>query len=425
MFRRGLVLSKKQSPLSSIIHSQNKLNPSSINSQLKTKNIIVKRNTVGVYSPYEYSIGGGESYISAIISFFIKNGAREVYFFNNTNSSLYNKTLEYYFTPQERRVIIKKTLDDLKYYKDAFTFFIHMSNRKESNINFRLGKKQIYHCQFPVDINSEWNSSATFRQNYDMVIVNSDFTLKYYKKCSTNHFNPNKIRILYPCCVNNVDVSLNNSVNNSISVNNSVSVNKSGEKIIFVTIGRIFENMKYNNNNNKYHDIIIRIFNRIQQGYSNYELHIIGSVKSEKWLKYLNNIKNNNSNIFIHTNLQNNKKNKILEKANYIIHAAGIDKNEDKFPAMFEHFGISIIEGLMYNCIPICTNGGFPKIYIKDGENGYLFNTGNDLYNIINSILNKSTTLDVNKVIDINKRIVERFSYKNYCARFNSILMSV
>ena len=115
----------------------------------------------------------------------------------------------------------------------------------------------------------------------------------------------------------------------------------------------------------------------------------------------------------------------LLEKANYIIHAAGIDKNEDKFPAMFEHFGISIIEGLMYNCIPICTNGGFPKIYIKDGENGYLFNTGNDLYNIINSILNKSTTLDVNKAIDINKRIVERFSYKNYCARFNSILMSV
>ena len=417
MFRRGLVFSKKQSPLSSIIHSQNKLNPSSINSQLKTKNIIVKRNTVGVYSPYEYSIGGGESYISAIISFFIKNGAREVYFFNNTNTSLYNKTLEYYFTPQERRVIIKKTFDNLHEYKGAFTIFIHMSNRKESNINFRLGKKQIYHCQFPVDINSEWNSSATFRQNYDMVIVNSDFTLKYYKKCSTNHFNPNKIRILYPCCVNNVDVSLNNSVNNS--------VNKSGDKIIFVTIGRIFENMKYNNNNNKYHDIIIRIFNRIQQGYSNYELHIIGSVKSEKWLKYLNNIKNNNNNIFIHTNLQNNKKNKILEKANYIIHAAGIDKNEDKFPAMFEHFGISIIEGLMYNCIPICTNGGFPKIYIKNGENGYLFNTGNDLYNIINSILNKSTTLDVNKAIDINKKIVERFSYKNYCARFNSILMSV
>jgi glycosyltransferase involved in cell wall biosynthesis len=419
MFKRGLVLSKKQSPLSSIIHSQNKLNPSSINSHLKQKNIIVKRNTVGVYSPYEYSIGGGESYISAIISFFIKNGAREVYFFNNTNSSLYNKTLEYYFTPQERRVIIKKTLDDLKYYKNAFTFFIHMSNRKESNINFRLGKKQIYHCQFPIDINSEWNSSATFRQNYDMVIVNSDFTLKYYKKCSTNHFNPNKIRILYPCCVNNVDVSVNTSVNNSININ------KSGEKIIFVTIGRIFENMKYNNNNNKYHDIIIRIFNRIQQGYSNYELHIIGSVKSEKWLKYLNNIKNNNSNIFIHTNLQNNKKNKILEKAKYIIHAAGIDKNEDKFPAMFEHFGISIIEGLMYNCIPICTNGGFPKIYIKDGENGYLFNTGNDLYNIINSILNKSTRLDVNKAITINKGIVERFSYKNYCARFNSILMSI
>jgi glycosyltransferase involved in cell wall biosynthesis len=395
MFNRSLVLSNKRPPLRNTLTSPN------------------KPNTIGVYSPYEYSIGGGESYISAIMSFFIKNGASEVYFFNDTPNPMYSKTLEYYFTPQERRRIIKKTYDNLKEYKSAFACFIHMGNEKESTLNLRLGKKQIYHCQFPNDFKTGWNSNVSFQQNYDMVIVNSDYTYEHYIQCSKGHVNPNKVHILYPCCINNT--SVNTSVN--------ISVNKSGEKIIFVTIGRIFENEK--NNNNKYHDIIIRIFNRIQQGYSNYELHIIGSVKSDKWLKYLNNIKNKNSNIFIHTNLQNNKKNSILEKANYIIHAAGIDTNENIFPSMFEHFGISIIEGLMYNCVPICTNGGFPKFYINDRENGYLFNTGNDLYNIISSILNKTTTLNVNKAIDINKKIAERFSYKNYCVKMNSILMSI
>ena len=426
MFKRSFGLSNKRSPMkqtSSLIHSRNKLIPSNnINKISNTNNInninnrnSYKSNSVGVYSPYEYSVGGGESYISAIISFFIKNGAREVYFFNNTQIPLYNKTLEYYFTPQERTRIIKKKSQDLQDYKQTFRFFIHMANEKESNINFRLGKKQIYHCQFPFDYNSGWRSSATFRNNYDMVVVNSDFTYNYYKNCSKGYFNPNKIRILYPCCVNNVNV------HNVTSVNNDVNVNNPGEKIIFVTIGRIFENIV--RANNKYHDKIIRIFNRINKDYSNYELHIIGSVKSNRWLQFLNSIKNNN--IFIHPDIKNEEKKNILKKANYIIHAAGMDENENNAPSMFEHFGISVIEGLMYNCIPICTNGGFPRFYIKHGENGYLFNNGGDLYNIVCSILNKTLSLDVRKAIDINKVIVERFSYKNYCSRFNSILSSV
>ena len=408
MFKRSLVLSNKRVPFRNTLTSP-------------TTRPTTKPKSVGVYSPYEYSIGGGESYISAIMSFFIKTGASEVYFFNDTPNPLYSKTLEYYFTPAERGRIIKKTYQDLHHYIRAFTFFIHMANEKESNLNMRLGKKQIYHCQFPNDFRTGWKASASFRRNYDLVIVNSDYTYKHYRQYSNGHVNPNKIHILYPCCVNNTSVN-NTSVNNNIV--KSVNIGKSGEKIIFVTIGRIFENMK--NNNNKYHDKIIRVFNRIQHaGNAKYELHIIGSVKSDKWLQYLNTLKHGNNNVFIHTNLSNDAKNNILAKASYIIHAAGMDENENVFPSMFEHFGISIIEGLMYKCIPICTNGGFPKFYIKHGENGYLFNNGGDLYNIVNSILNNTTTLNRDKAISTNTGIVERFSYKNYCIRMNSILLSI
>lgn len=368
-------------------------------------------NKIGIYSPYEYSVGGGESYISAIISFFIKNGTKEVYFFNKTIDEVFNKTLEYYFTPQERSRIVKKPYRDIIMYKNKFDFFIHMSNNKESEFNFRFGKKQIYHCQFPFDFNTRWVSNVNLKNNYDMIIVNSDFTFNYYKNCSKFIFNPYKIRILYPCCVNNTDV------NN----NNNVILNKSGEKITFVTIGRIFENEKMANN--KYHDKIINVFKRISNNYTNFELHVIGSVKSEKWLQHLISLKG--SNVFIHPNLKNEEKNKLLAKANYLIHATGMDENESAVPFVFEHFGISVIEGLTYNCVPICTNGGFPRFYIKHGENGYLFKDGNELYDIISSVLNKTTTLDVNKAIDINKGIVDRFSYKNYCATLASILLSM
>ena len=296
-------------------------------------------------------------------------------------------------------------------YKHQFDFFIHMSNNKESEFNYRLGTKQIYHCQFPFDFNTRWNSNVNFKNNYDMVIVNSEFTFNYYKNCSKYIYNPYKIRILYPCCVNNTDV------NN----NNNIILNKSSEKIIFVTIGRIFENEKMANN--KYHDKIINVFNRFSKEYSNFELHVIGSVKSERWLQHLNSIKG--SNVFIHPNIKNEEKNEILANANYIIHAAGMDENESSVPFVFEHFGISIIEGLSYNCIPICTNGGFPRFYIKNGENGYLFKDSNELYNIISKILNKTTILDVNKAININKGIVERFNYNNYCSTLASIILSM
>ena len=374
----------------------------------------ISYNKIAIYSPYEYSIGGGESYISAIISFFIKNGTKEVFFFNKTDDAVFYKTLEYYFTAQERSLIVKKPYRDIIMYRNKFDFFIHMSNDKESEFNFRLATKQIYHCQFPFDFDKRWNSNVNLKNNYDMIIVNSDFTFNYYKNCSKYIFNPYKIRILYPCCVNNTDVNNVNNVNKNI-------LTKKSEKIIFVTIGRIFENEKMANN--KYHDKIINVFNRISKDYTNFELHIIGSVKSERWLQYLNSIKG--SNIFIHPNLKNEEKNKILARTNYIIHATGMDENESAVPFVFEHFGISVIEGLSYNCIPICTNGGFPRFYIKNGENGYLFKSGDELYNIILSILNKTATLDVNKAIDINKGVVDRFTYNNYCSTLASIILSI
>jgi glycosyltransferase involved in cell wall biosynthesis len=175
--------------------------------------------------------------------------------------------------------------------------------------------------------------------------------------------------------------------------------------------------------NNKHHDRIIRIFNQIHKKYSNYELHIIGTIQTLDWYKYLENIKNGN--IYIHPNLKDVEKQNILTKADYIIHAAGMDENESINPFVFEHFGISIIEGLEKKCIPICTNGGFPKHYIKHEENGYLFKDGNDLYNVIDKILGRNTILDFKRAIDNNDKIVDKYTYKNYCSNLASILLTI
>jgi len=380
-------------------------------------NVGMKCDKLGIYSPYDYIVGGGESYISNIISFFIKNGTKEVIFLSNTSDDVYKKTLEFYFTDSERQLITKIHPLHIPEYRDKFDFFIHMSNSKETNINFRLGKKQLFHCQFPFDLHGSWKSNFSLRHNYDAVVLNSEFTLEHYKKCSKNMFPLEKIHILYPHCykkTNDKPISEKNNIN-------KININNPTDKVIFVSIGRIFTYNKMANN--KHHDKIIKVFNRIHQTHTNYELHIIGTVQSANWCDYLNNIANEN--IFIHPNLKDENKTKYLQEANYIIHAAGMDDNEMTNPFVFEHFGISVIEGLENKCIPICTDGGFPKHYIKHEENGYLFKDGNDLYRIIDNILGKKTTLQLDKAIEINNAIVARFTYEKYCSSLASVLLNM
>ena len=366
---------------------------------------------VAIYSPYDYIIGGGESYLSNIISFFIANGAKEVIFFNHTPDAIYEKTINYFFSTDERRIIFKKETRSILNYinKGYFDYFIHMSNSKESEFNFRLGKKQIFHCQFPFDLHLAWKTADAMKKNYDAVLVNSEFTLEHYKKCSATMFPPERIHVLYPCC--------NKSIIDKSIIDKSIINNKT----IFVTIGRIFAYHKMANN--KHHDRIIRIFNELNKKYANYELHIIGTVQSNDWNTYLKSIAHGNGNIYIHPDAKDSDKQHILGKAHYIIHAAGMDENEMINPFVFEHFGITLIEGLETKCIPICTNGGFPKYYIKHEENGYLFKDGNDLYNIVDKILGGNTSLDVDKAIETNKKIAERFNYKNYTSTLAFLLL--
>ena len=367
---------------------------------------------IGIHSPYDYTIGGGESYLSNIILFFIKNGAKKIIFFSNTDNNKYYETLDHYFSKKEQKYIVKTEVLEIFQYKNKnkLDLFFHMSNGKESDIHFRIAKKQIFHCQFPFDLNNPWENGYSLKNNYDIVLLNSDFTLDNYRKTSKNMFPVEKIHILYPLCYKN-----------DSSKNSHIFKDKPNDKIIFVTIGRIF---KYDKGaNNKHHDKIIRIFNKILYDFSNAELHIIGSIVHQDWYDYLNNIKH--ANIYIHPDINNITKNNILKKTHYIIHAAGLDKNEIVNPYVFEHFGISIIEGMRYNCIPICTDGGYPKYYINHNENGYLFKTMDDLYDIISNIVTKNIKLDMEKAIKQNNKLIEQFNDINYYSTMSNILINI
>ena len=62
----------------------------------------------------------------------------------------------------------------------------------------------------------------------------------------------------------------------------------------------------------------------------------------------------------------------LFARASVYWHATGFSVNE---PAAQEHFGITIIEGMAAGAVPVVYNSGGPPEIITSGENGYLFNT--------------------------------------------------
>jgi len=90
---------------------------------------------------------------------------------------------------------------------------------------------------------------------------------------------------------------------------------------------------------------------------------------------------------------------KLYGKAKIFWSASGYGVNENKEPDRVEHFGITVVEAMASGCVPVIFNAGGHKEIIKDGINGYLWNTISEF---------KNKTMEIQK----NKRILDEFSEK-------------
>lgn len=241
--------------------------------------------SVAVYSPYEYTRGGGEFYISNLMKYFIKNGYM-IMFFNPSNNKTADETFDMYMSEYEKQHI--KLIHCEMLYNNEFKeslnvdYFVYMSNSAIPDF-IGIGKYNIYHCQFPFDYENphimkkyinDIDRINTIINSYNLFIVNSDFT----KECIVDHYgkisctNQNKIKVLYPVC----DIE-----------KNKISIGKKNPGT-FCMIGRIFKHDP--DANNKFFVVAIDVFNKIDE---DYELNIIGSVKNaDYYAKLCKKIKN-------------------------------------------------------------------------------------------------------------------------------------
>jgi len=164
-------------------------------------------------------------------------------------------------------------------------------------------------------------------------------------------------------------------------------------------------------------DKIINAFNSSNN--KDYSLHIIGACFSEKWVQYLKSL--SKPNVKFHINCSEQEKINILNNTKFIINAVGLDRNKDTEAFAYEHFGISMIEGINCGCIPISVNGGFPETYVKNDSSRLIFSSMSELVTILNtiSISPHAYTFD----LYYYRNILQSFTKDAYIKRLNNIIM--
>ncbi|MEO8456428.1 MAG: methyltransferase domain-containing protein [Chloroflexota bacterium] len=129
----------------------------------------------------------------------------------------------------------------------------------------------------------------------------------------------------------------------------------------------------------KAHITMIQAFKQlVDRGLKGWKLVLAGAVVDEGEEAYKNHLAKQawGYPIEFAINLPAKDLHKLFAKASIYWHATGFSVNQ---PAAQEHFGIVIIEGMAAGAVPISFNSGGPPEIITSGEDGYLFNTLEEL----------------------------------------------
>ena len=310
-----------------------------------------------VRTPYGLNIGGGEKYILDICNYFLKEKQCFIVLEVSEKKDIAHKTIKTLLGPDAvDNFCIIPFASGFPFSRQP-SYYVSMANSTYPD-SIPNGLVNIYHCQFPFETNFH---RAKYLDCYDHVLLNSDFTKIHYQALLSEKQH-DKITVLYPSC-------------HTMTVFDSKK-----EENSFVLCGRLFN---FNPNaHNKNFDKVIEAFNRSAN--KTYTLHIIGACYSEDWLKYLK--KMSKVNVIFHIDCSDKEKWDILKKTKFMINATGLGRDKQTAAFSYEHFGISMIEGLAHGCIPITVNGGYPEYYVSKSPSPLIFDSVDSLRNLLNDI---------------------------------------
>ncbi len=352
---------------------------------------MTKKLKIGVYSPYLDTVGGGEKYMLTIAEILSEDS--EVDFLLGTH--LYQADIE--SIKHKIKLLHGLDLSGVKFVKspigkDSSFFERHFFLRKydfifyltDGSIFLSTAKKSIIHFQVPLKNqlkNNFWNNLKI--KSWQTAIYNSNFTKDLVEKEW-----PFLGKVIYP----------------PVSVDKFVSKQKKKQ---ILSVGRFFGYLK-----DKKHEVLIGAFKRLidQNKTRDWSLHLVGVTGpgDDEYIEALRK-KAGKYPIFLHPNLSFDDLIKLYGESSIYWHAAGFNEND---PAKMEHFGISTVEAMAAECVPVVINKGGQREIVEDDVSGLLWENIEQLVKMTLSLIDDSEKLK--KLAENAKLRSEKFSKEKF-----------
>ncbi len=196
------------------------------------------------------------------------------------------------------------------------------------------------------------------------------------------------------------------------------------EKIILCA-GRFFPE-----HHNKKQLELVEIFKELVDLYpekmKGYALYLVGGAdRRPDHLAYVAKVEGAGKNypVKVITNIKWEKLTEIFAKSLIFWHASGMGEDENAHPEKFEHFGITTVEAMAAGCVPVVINKGGQKEIIKNGYNGFLFNSRRELKDITLRIIDGKA--DAGKIRENALASCRKFSNSEFEKNLISIIDKV
>jgi GT2 family glycosyltransferase/glycosyltransferase involved in cell wall biosynthesis len=320
---------------------------------------------VAVFTPFALSPGGGERYILTLASA-LANGKRVAIVTPQPYSHLRLQSLG-------REFDLDLSQCDVTTY-DRFIsaprpeFMFTLGNRIVPSVAAHAGTSW-YHCQFPFPLEATaLGSSRNLLAGYRGIIVNSEFTKEHALRALKTYKLPSvPIEIIHP------PVTM-------------IGGDAGRKKNIILNVGRFFVG-----GHSKRQDLIIEVFRTLIEKYGGeIDLHLAGSsVPEPMHIVYLSELQKNARQLPVkfHVNPTTEALWALYRDAAIYWHATGLHSDIEHEPGKAEHFGISIVEAMSAECVPLAFNAGGPREIITHGVNGFLYDTADSLVDITVELL--------------------------------------
>lgn len=312
---------------------------------------------IAIYSPYLDTLGGGERYILTAAQILSKDSTVDLLIDNHLESLIdkdYLEKVETRFDLDLKKVnLVNAPIGKGSSLLVRFNFLKRydvLLYLTDGSIFFSSAKKSFLHIQSPLQGQAQNIFGRIKLLSWSKIIYNSNFTREH-----AIPFWPIKSDVVYPP----VDTK---------------NIKPFKKKKYILSVGRFFGYLR-----EKKHELMIDAFAKLyrEKDIKDWSLHLAGSAGGGD-KKYLEELKNRAGNLPInfYPNINYQELVRLYGESSIYWHAMGFNEID---PTKMEHFGITTVEAMAAGCVPVVISKGGQKEIVTDNENGFLWQTVDEL----------------------------------------------